>query len=255
MAAGWSPAGSKPAASSKRSIASVGVLRQLVGRAESLVFAALTTRESGRNPVSLAVSQRCQRVKPSPTMPTASCGLRAQGRDVIVSAPANRISIPRPHQEAGIEPSRGGQVHQRRGPALRSNHRQVPAGQRPDLRRRPILVSAGRSRPATTSAPPSEPGRRNHRASALGVLSRHGQARRRRAGISARRRRLQDHAARSGSGDHATDRLLFLNSPSNPTGAAYTRSELETRQGNRSIPRSSSAPTCTNTSTGPTNPS
>jgi aspartate aminotransferase len=37
---------------------------------------------------------------------------------------------------------------------------------------------------------------------------------------------LQDHAQAAGRRDHAKTRLFLVNSPSNPTGAAYTAAEL-----------------------------
>src|SRR5690606_7415070 len=79
-----------------------------------LVSAALTTREfSKEHSVSLAVSQRCQRVKPSPTMAVTAMAaeLRAQGRDVIdLGAGEPDFDTPEHIKAAGIEAIEKGQT-------------------------------------------------------------------------------------------------------------------------------------------------
>ena len=39
--------------------------------------------------------------------------------------------------------------------------------------------------------------------------------------------RFQDGGRRAGPGDHSENQMVLFNSPSNPTGAAYARAELE----------------------------
>jgi aspartate aminotransferase len=75
-----------------------------------------------------------------------------------------------------------------------------------------------------------EPGRRgDHPRPVLGVVSRHDPAGRRRAGAGRdhRRERLQDHPPPWKRRSRPGSKWLIINSPSNPSGGAYTRAELQ----------------------------
>ena len=188
--------------------------------------------------MSLAVSQRCQRVKPSPTMAVAAMAaeLRAQGRDILdLGAGEPDFDTPEHIKAAGIAAIRGGQTKYTpvEGTAAlktaiidkfrRENHLTYGPDQ--------ILVSCGAKQtcynvcsallnPGDEAIVPAP-----YWVSYPDMI------------------KLADAepvivAAMMEDGFKITPRLLeaaitprtrlvFLNSPSNPTGAAYTRAELQ----------------------------
>jgi aspartate aminotransferase len=189
------------------------------------------SNQANRTPMTIKLSARVQAVKPSATLAITARAkeLRAAGKDVIgLGAGEPDFDTPDHIKRPPSPPSRRlHQVHRRRRhPELkraiiakfkRDNGLDYTAGADPGLLRR----QAELLQPGPGGARPRRRG--GHPGALLGVLSRHGAARRRRAGAGARRRRaaLQDHAQPAQGGNDRQTRLVVINSPSNPTGMAY----------------------------------
>ncbi len=188
--------------------------------------------------VSLAVSQRCQRVKPSPTMAVTAMAaeLRAKGRDVIdLGAGEPDFDTPEHIKEAGLAAIRDGQTkytpvegtaalkraiidkfQRENGLTYGADQIVVSSGAKqscfnlcaavlnpgdeaivpaPYWVSYPDMIKLADAEPVIVSAGLDDGFKISPRALEAAITPR--------------------------------TRLLFLNSPSNPTGAAYTRAELE----------------------------
>ena len=190
--------------------------------------------------------------------------LKAEGKDIIgLGAGEPDFDTPVHIADAGVAAIRGG--HTRYTAVEGTNElkdaiiAKFSATTASTTRATQILVSSGAKQTVfNLMLRPARLRRRSgHPRAVLGVLPGHGPGRRRHAGHS---------ICRHGEGYKITPaqleaaitpktRLFILNSPSNPTGAAYTRAELE-----RSAPcceasaaSSSARTTCTSTSSGAPN--
>jgi aspartate aminotransferase len=188
--------------------------------------------------VSLAVSQRCQRVKPSPTMAVTAMAaeLRAKGRDIIdLGAGEPDFDTPEHIKAAGIAAIRGGQTKYTavEGTAALKNaviekfRRENHLSYGPDQ----IIVSCGAKQTcynvcgavlnpgdeAIVPAPywvsyPDMIKLADAEPVIVPAMLENG---------------FKISPALLEAAITPKTRLVFLNSPSNPTGAAYTRAELQ----------------------------
>ena len=185
------------------------------------------------------------RIKPSATMAVTdkARALKAAGRDVIgLGAGEPDFDTPDNIKQAAIkaiESRQGLEIHggrwSRRTQA--GGRRQVQAREPPRLQAWPDHRLDRRQAGALQRADgDAQSGRRGHHPGAvLGELSRHGAARRRRAGDRADpdRGRLQDEARGAGAGDHAQDQVDHLQLAVEPD-----------RRGLHQAPSSRQSPTC-----------
>ena len=179
------------------------------------------------------------RIQPSATLAMTSrvLELKRAGVDVIgLSAGEPDFDTPDFVKDAAIEAirKRQDQIHQcrRHRRAEGRDRRQVQARQWPDLRGRPDQRECRRQAHAVQRA--RRDGRRgrrgDHPRALLGELSRHRPVRGRHARCSSRRAPTQNYKITPEQLDAAITpktKWLILNSPSNPTGAAYTRDRAE----------------------------
>ena len=189
--------------------------------------------------MSLTVSQRLQRVKPSPTMAVSALAteLRAKGRPVIdLGAGEPDFDTPEHIKAAAIEAIRKGQTKytQVEGTARSesSHHRQVPPRQWPRLRARPDrrllrreadLLQRRYGGPESRATRRSSP--RPYWVSYPDMIKlADGEPVIVSAGIEDGFK-ITPRALEAAITEKT--RLIFLNSPSNPTGAAYSKLEWQ----------------------------
>ena len=185
----------------------------------------------------LTISRRAQRVKPSPTLAVTAraARLKAEGKDVIgLGAGEPDFDTPAHIADAGVEAIRKGFTRYTNVDGINELKDAIIAKFKRDngisYERSQILVSSGAKQtifnlcmavldpgdeviipaPYWVSYPDMV-----LLADGIPVMPSAGA----RAG-------LQDHAEAARRRDHAKTRLVLFNSPSNPTGAAYTRAEL-----------------------------
>ena len=183
------------------------------------------------------IAQRMAAIKPSPTIAVSNLAreLQAAGRDVIgLGAGEPDFDTPDNVKAAAIAAIEAGQTKYTAvdgTPELKAAIvAQVRARERARLSRR--SDQRRRRRQADhLQRPDGDPrsGRRgDHPGAVLGFLSRHDPARRRHAGDRALpgADRLQAAAGRPRAAITPRTKWLILNSPNNPTGAAYTAEEL-----------------------------
>ncbi len=188
--------------------------------------------------MSVPVSRRVQRVKPSPTLAVAAraARLKAEGHDIIgLGVGEPDFDTPKHIADAGVAAIRSGFTRYTAVEGINELKDAIIGKFRRDngleYSRAQILVSSGAKQTvynlcAAILDPDDEA---DHPGALLGLLPRHGPALGRQA--SDRVRRTQTRATRSRPPNWRRaitprTRLLLLNSPCNPTGAAYTRAEL-----------------------------
>jgi aspartate aminotransferase len=183
------------------------------------------------------LAESLKRIKPSATIAVTdkARALKAAGRDVIGLAPGSRTSIRRTTssgRDPGDRRRQGGEVHRgRRHPELKAAIAASSSARTASTTSRARSSSApAASRCSTTRSSRRSIRRRGgHRGALLGELSGDGHARRRRAGGGAHHARvgLQDDPEALERAITPKTKWVLLNSPANPTGAAYTRAELK----------------------------
>ena len=162
------------------------------------------------------------RIKPSATMAVTdkARALKAAGRDVIgLGAGEPDFDTPDNIKQAAIKAIESGRASKYTAVEGLAELKQAVVGKfkrenNLDYKPNQIIVSHRRQAGALQRADgDAEPRRRGHHPGAvLGQLSRHGAARRRRAGdrADAHGGRLQDEAGGAGEGDHAADQVDHL---------------------------------------------
>ena len=169
---------------------------------------------------------------PSPPRPLK---LKAQGVDVDeLRGGRARLRYPGLHQGSGQATAldRGDQVHegQRHRPRCARRSQEELSASPPWRRSTPsnIRVSAGAKHSIYNCHGADRSGRRGHHPGAVLGRIRHGHARRRQAGDRADRAE-ETSRPRRGRRRRVSPRTraIVLNNPSNPTGATYTRAQVE----------------------------
>jgi hypothetical protein len=185
-----------------------------------------------------ALRRPAPRIKPSPTIAVSAKAreLKAAGRDVIgLSAGEPDFDTPDNIKDAAIAAIRAGKTKYTAVDGMPELKKAICAKFKREngLDLQPRAGPRRHRRQAGDLQRPDgdpEPGRRgDHPGALLGVLSRHGAAGRRRARCScpARHNGFKLEPAALEAAITPRTKWLILNSPSNPTGAAYSRADLK----------------------------